>query len=213
MWASSTLSSPTPFVASGQHSVSTTLHIKNMVCNRCIKVVREELERLGHDVRSIVLGEVVIGGRPDEAALERIRSMVEANGFELIEDQRVKTIERVKHAVLRFVQRDAEREPLRMKLSAYIEREVGKDYQSLSTLFSSIENITLEQYVILQRIERAKELLKYGDLTLSEISYKLGYSSVQHLSSQFKKVTGMTPSAFKKLVGAPRLPLDAVGKR
>jgi len=155
---SRTSSFPTPFVPSGELAAGARLHIKNMVCNRCIKVVREELGNLGHDIRSIVLGEVVIGDRPDEAALERIRSMLQANGFELIEDQRAKTIERVKHAVLRLVQRDAEQEPLRLKLSAYIEREVRKDYQSLSTLFSSIENITLEQYVILQRIERAKEL-------------------------------------------------------
>ncbi len=192
---------------------TTTLHIKNMVCNRCIKVVREELEKLGHDVRSIVLGEVVIAGEPNKEALERIRTVLEENGFELIEDQRAKTIERIKHAVLKLVQRDAEREPLREKVSTYIEREVGRDYHSLSTLFSSIENITIEHYLILQRIERAKELLKYGELTLNEISYKLGYSSVAHLSSQFKKVTGMTPSAFRKMVGNVRLPLDKVAAR
>lgn len=183
-----------------------------MVCNRCIKVVREELEKLGHDVRSIVLGEVVVGGAPDRAALDRIREMLEENGFELIEDKRVRTVERIKHVVLKLVRRDAEREPLREKLSTYIEREVGRDYHYLSTLFSSIENITIEQYVIVHRIERAKELLKYGELTLSEISYKLGYSSVQHLSGQFKKVTGMTPSAFKKLMGNARKPLDEVAR-
>ncbi len=189
---------------------TTTLHIKNMVCNRCIKVVREELQHLGYDVRSIALGEVVVAGEPTKADIEKIKAVLEENGFELIEDQRVKTIERIKHAVLKLVQRDAEREPLKEKVSRYIEREVGKDYHSLSTLFSSIENITIEQYIILQRIERAKELLKYGELTLSEISYKLGYSSVAHLSNQFKKVTGMTPSAFKKMVGSVRLPLDKV---
>ncbi|HXG01062.1 MAG TPA: AraC family transcriptional regulator [Bacteroidota bacterium] len=191
----------------------TTLHIKNMVCSRCIKVVREELQALGYDVRSIVLGEVVIGGQVDRVGLDRIRLMLEQNGFELLEDRRAKTVERIKHAVLKLVRRDAEREPLREKVSAYIEREVGRDYHALSTLFSSTENMTIEQYLILQRIERVKELLKYGELTLSEISYKLGYSSVQHLSNQFKKVTGMTPSAFKKMVGDVRKPLDAVGVR
>lgn len=189
---------------------TTILHIKNMVCNRCIKVVREELQKLGYDVRSIALGEAVVAGEPTKAGLEKIKMVLEENGFELIEDQRVKTIERIKHAVLKLVQRDAEREPLREKVSRYIEREVGRDYHSLSTLFSSIENITIEQYLILQRIERAKELLKYGELTLNEISYKLGYSSVAHLSNQFKKVTGMTPSAFKKFVVNVRTPLDLV---
>lgn len=192
---------------------TTTLHIKNMVCNRCIKVVREELQTLGYDVRSIVLGEVVIAGRVDRVGLHRIRLVLEQNGFELLEDRHAKTVERIKHAVLRLVRRDAEREPLREKVSVYIEREVGRDYHTLSTLFSSTENITIEQYLILQRIERVKELLKYGELTLSEISYKLGYSSVQHLSNQFKKVTGMTPSAFKKMVGEVRKPLDEVGVR
>ncbi|MBX2990572.1 MAG: helix-turn-helix transcriptional regulator [Bacteroidetes bacterium] len=178
-----------------------------MVCNRCIKVVREELGRLGVDVRSIVLGEVVVAGPVDLGA---IRPVLVENGFELIEDQRAKTIEHIKQAVLKLVRRDAEKEPMRLKYSEYISQEIGKDYHSLSTLFSSVENITIEQYIILLRIERAKELLKYGELTLSEISYKLGYSSVQHLSNQFKKVTGMTPSKFKKLVGNARKPLDEV---
>lgn len=198
-------------MSSKQSSLSvTTLHIKNMVCNRCIKVVREELQKLGYDVRSIVLGEAIIGGEPSKGGLESIKAMLEENGFELMEDERVKTIERIKQAVLKLVRRDAEKEPMRLKHSEYIAREVGKEYHTLSTLFSSIENITIEQYIILQRIERAKELLKYGELTLSEISYKLGYSSVAHLSNQFKKVTGMTPSEFKKIVVPLRLSLDKV---
>ena len=192
-------------------SVTTTLYIKNMVCNRCIKVVHEELEKLGHDVRSIVLGEAVIGGTLDAAGMKNVKVMLEENGFELIEDQRVKTIERTKQTILGLVRRDAEEEPLKEKYSEFIAREVGRDYHSLSALFSSVENITIEHYIILQRIERAKELLKYGELTLNEISYTLGYSSVQHLSNQFKHITGMTPSAFKKMVGNTRLPLDQVG--
>jgi len=188
-----------------------TLHIKNMVCNRCIKVVREELEKLGHEVLAIELGEVRIGGTPDKNQLGMIRSTLEANGFELIEDQRIKTIEEIKKVVLEMVRRDAEKEPVQLKHSAFISKMVGRDYHSLSTLFSSMENITIERYIILQRIERVKELLKYGELTLSEISYKLGYSSVQHLSNQFRNVTGMTPSDFKRMLGNIRLPLDKVG--
>ncbi len=127
-----------------------------MVCGRCIKVVHEELEKLGHDVRSIALGEAVVGGDLDAAAITRVKAMLEANGFELIEDQRVKTIERTKQAILRLVRRDAEKEPLTEKYSEYIAREVGRDYHSLSTLFSSVENITIEHYIILQRIERVE---------------------------------------------------------
>ena len=181
-----------------------------MVCNRCIKVVREELQHLKLDVRSIALGEAVVTGEVTPQNLEAIRQVLEQNGFELMEDQRMKTIERIKQVVLKLVRRDAEKEPLEGKHSEYIAVEVGKDYHSLSTLFSSVENITIERFIILQRIERAKELLKYGELTLNEISYKLGYSSVQHLSSQFKQITGMTPSRFKTMVGSLRKPLDDV---
>jgi AraC-like DNA-binding protein len=191
-------------------SSTTTLHIKNMVCNRCIKVVREELEKLRFDVRSIALGEVTVGSDLLPGDIERIKRVLEQNGFELIEDQRVKTIEKIKQVVLKLVRRDAEKEPLAIKYSEHIARELGKDYHSLSTLFSSVENITIEHFIILQRVERAKEFLKYGELTLSEISYKLGYSSVPHLSNQFKTITGMTPSRFKKMVENTRLPLDRV---
>lgn len=189
----------------------TTLLIKNMVCNRCIKVVSEELSKLGFDVRSIVLGEVVVAGDISATALQRINNMLRANGFELIEDQRSRIIERIKLAVLKLVRRDAETEPFKEKISGFIAREVGKDYHTLSALFSSVENITIERYIILQRIERVKELLKYDELTLSQISYTLGYSSVQHLSNQFKQVTGMTPTAFKKMVENTRVGLDMVG--
>ena len=169
-----------------------------MVCNRCIRVVDEELRKLGHDVLSIALGDARIARQPDAAELAKIRLVLEQNGFELIEDRGAKTIERIKHAVLKLVRRDAEEQPLTENYSRYISRELGLEYHSLSMLFSSMESVTLEHYVILQKIERVKELLKYGELTLSEISYKLGYSSVAHLSNQFKKVTGMTPSGFKK---------------
>jgi len=109
------------------------------------------------------------------------------------------------------VQNDEEKNPIRIKHSEFIAREVGHDYHHLSTLFSSVEGITIEQYIILQKVERVKELLKYGELSLSEISYQMGYSSVAHASNQFKKVTGMTPSDFKKLDGAHRHSIDHIG--
>lgn len=190
---------------------NTKLYIRNMVCPRCIKVVREELERLGLDVRNVVLGEVSLSGSIDALPVPAIRDVLERNGFELIEDKRAKIIEEIKRAVLKLARNDHEENPVRVKDSEFIAREVGKEYHSLSTLFSSVENLTIERYLILQRIEYAKELLKYGDLTLSEISYRLGYSSVQHLSNQFKTVTGMTPTEFRSMGGSHRHSIDHVG--
>lgn len=192
---------------------TTTLYIKNMVCPRCIKVVREEFTRLGLDVRSVVLGEVVVGGAVESLPADKIRRVLEENGFELIEDKRVKTIEKIKHAVLKLVQNDYDKNPIRVKDSEFIAKEVGLEYHYLTTLFSSVENLTIEQYLILQKIEHVRELLKYNELSLSEIAYRMGYSSVAHVSNQFKKVTGMTPSAFKKLGGAHRHSIDHVGRR
>lgn len=190
---------------------STTLFIKNMVCNRCIRVVREELTGIGLDVRSVKLGEVVVGGPQASMNKSLIASTLAANGFELVEDRRKKLVEHIKHAVLRLVQTNHEVDPVTISTSQFIAQEVGQEYHYLSGLFSSLEGMTIEHYLILQKIERAKELLKYGELTLSEIAYQLGYSSVQHISGQFKQITGMTPSAFKRMVGIDRIPLDEVG--
>ncbi|MEW6509882.1 MAG: AraC family transcriptional regulator [Bacteroidota bacterium] len=191
-----------------RRQTTTTLHIRNMVCNRCIMVVRDGLQRIGLDVRSISLGEAVVGGDVKGEMSGRVKQALERNGFELIEDRRIRTIEQIKHAVLKLVRSDVEREASARKHSEYIAKELGQDYRSLSTLFSSMESITIERYIILQRIERVKELLKYGEQTLSEISFMLGYSSVAHLSNQFKKVTGLTPSGFKAMVENTRRPLD-----
>jgi AraC-like DNA-binding protein len=181
-----------------------------MVCDRCVRVVREELGKIGLDVRSVSLGEAIVAGEASSLDKEGIRAALVGNGFELIEDRRVRTVERIKLAILRLVQGDEDDQSRKLALSHHIAREVGQEYHTLSSIFSSIEGTTIEHYTILQRIERAKELLKYGELTLSEISYKLGYSSVQHLSAQFKKVTGMTPSRFKKIVENMRKPVDLV---
>ena len=179
-----------------------------MVCNRCIKVIREELEKLGYPVLEISLGEAEIQGNPAAADLEIIKKVLDENGFELIEDKAGKLIENIKTVIVEYVHYSEK--DLNMNLSELIENKLSKDYSYLSTLFSSTENITIEHYFILQKIEKAKELLKYGDLTLSEIAYKLGYNSVNHLSSQFKKVTGMTASDFKKNTDLKRNPIDKV---
>jgi AraC family transcriptional regulator len=187
----------------------TTLYIRNMVCNRCIKVVEEELDKLGLQIDSISLGEVKIQTYLNNETELKIKEVLAENGFELIEDSKTKTIEQIKLLILDLI-RDKEKMPGKLNFSDYLSGKLNADYHSLSTLFSSVENITIEHYLILQKIELAKELLKYGELTLSEIAYKLGYSSVAHLSGQFKKVTGMNANQFKSLTNNTRKPLDMV---
>lgn len=187
----------------------TTVYIKNMVCNRCIRVVAEEFEKLGLNIKSISLGEVKIEGELDRNMTDKIRSVLDENGFELIEDRKMKIIEQIKLQVIELI-RDEEKIAGRINISEYLSEKINADYHYLSTLFSSVENITIEHYFILQKIERAKELLKYGELTLSEIAFRLGYSSVAHLSAQFKKVTGMNANQFKSMTENTRKPLDNV---
>ncbi len=193
---------------SANSNLSTTIYIKNMVCNRCIKVVKEEFEKLGLTIMDIQLGEVKVKGSLNQFQIEKIKTVLEENGFELIEDRKAKIIEEIKLIILGLVRSDDIELSLEENYSDLIVEKVGMDYHYLSNLFSSVENITIEHYIILQKIERAKELLRYGELTLSEIAYKLGYSSVQHLSNQFKKVTGMTASQFKNITDNIRKPLD-----
>ncbi len=187
----------------------TTLYIRNMVCNRCIRVVDEEFGKLGLNIKYISLGEVKVEGSLDDEMIEKIRMVLAENGFELIEDRKMKMIEQIKLLILELV-RDDEKISGKVNISDYLSERMNADYHYLSTLFSSIENITIEHYFILQKIERAKELLKYGEQTLSEIAFRLGYSSVAHLSAQFKKVTGMNANQFKSLTENIRKPLDKV---
>lgn len=179
------------------------LFIKNMVCPRCILVVRDILRQAGIEASSVVLGEAVL---PAELTAERRKELDEALravGFELIDDRRKQTVERVKNTVIELVrEKDA---ALRTNLSDYIADRLHQDYGAVSSLFSEIENTTIEQYFIAQKIERVKELLAYG-----EIADKLNYSSTAHLSAQFKKVTGLTPSHFRKIGENRRKPLDKV---
>jgi len=188
---------------------STTLQIKNMVCDRCIKVVRDELAELGFSIRSIDLGEVVLSETVDEGNVENIRQVLADNGFELIDDKKSLIINRIKTLIIEYIHYDKEK-PEYMNISDLLSNELGYDYSYLSNLFSSVEGITIEKYLILQKIEKVKELLVYDELSLNDISYKMGYSSAQHLSQQFKKITGMTPSHFKKIKEKKRKSLDNV---
>ncbi|WP_321374020.1 helix-turn-helix domain-containing protein [uncultured Draconibacterium sp.] len=185
------------------------LHIKNMVCNRCIKVVKEELEKLDIQIEAIELGKVDIPESLTQEQTEEVRSVLNDNGFELIDDKKSQLIDRIKTIIIEKIHYSKEeKEPV--NFSDVIASDVSHDYSYISKLFSSVEGITIEKYIINQKIEKVKELLVYGELTLNEISYQLGYSSVQHLSNQFKKVTGLTPSHFKKLKENKRKPLDEV---
>lgn len=185
------------------------LHIKNMVCPRCIKVVREELEKLNITVNQIELGKVSTPSILSEEQIKTVKVVLEENGFELIDDKKSKLIESIKTLIIEKIHHsNVAFESINS--SDYISDKLGYDYSYLSNLFSSVEGITIEKYIINQKIEKVKELLVYDELTLNEISYQLGYSSVQHLSNQFKKVIGLTPSHFKKLKENKRKPLDNV---
>ena len=186
------------------------LFIKNMVCPRCIKVVRDELEYIGIKISHIKLGEVDLVKPISKSTLEKVSKIMKNNGFELIDDKNSKIVERLKEIVISVIQNYEDEELSSIKFPKYISNKLNRDYTYLSTLFSKMEGITLEHYIILQKIEKVKEYLKYNELTLSEISYKLGYSSVQHLSRQFKKYTGMTATEFKDDHSIHRLSIDSI---
>ena len=180
-----------------------------MVCPRCIKVVTEELERLKLPVLDVKLGEVVLGREPSAVELSEVRDALAANGFELLEDRKAETVERVKVLIIDLI-RSGKVEGLQVNISDYLAEATGRDYGYLSSLFSGEEGTTIARYVVLQKVERAKELMEYNELNLSQIAYQLGYSSVAHLSNQFKQVTGVSPSDYKKSADQHRRPLDQV---
>ena len=186
---------------------SNILHIKNMVCNRCINAVQDTIENLGFPIKSIELGEVVLIDEPSDQGTAQISKALAENGFEVINDHKSWMINRIKTLIIEYIHHDKEK-PGHVNFSDFLSSELHHDYSYLSHLFSMVEGRTIEKYLILQRIEKVKELLVYDELTLSEISYQLGYSSVAHLSRQFKSVTGLTPSHYKKVREEKRKPLD-----
>ena len=180
-----------------------------MVCNRCIKAVREELTKLGLKINSIELGKVEIQNQVKTPELEKINKVLYENGFELIDDKKSRIIDKIKTAIIELVHYEKEKAE-HINISDFLAGEIGYDYSYISNLFSSVEGTTIEKYIINQKIEKVKELLVYDEFTLNEIAYQMGYSSVQHLSNQFKKITGLSPSHFKKIKDYKRKPLDEV---
>lgn len=182
------------------------LHVKNMVCNRCILVVKSELEKLGQEVLSIELGEVVLKDKISVNDKKDITKQLETFGFEILNDSSSKTIEKIKTILIDLVQN--KNNNINVTLSDYLIQNLHQDYSKLSNLFSTVEGISIEKYFINLRIEKVKELIVYDELSLSEIADLLNYSSVAHLSNQFKKVTGFSPSYFKKIKESKRKELD-----
>lgn len=184
------------------------LTIRNMVCDRCKAAVKRVFDSQRLPVVHIELGEVELEREPRPDELDALRGALRIEGFELVDDRDATTIARIKAAIVKLVHHDGTAG--RVKLSEHLSDALHKEYSGMSSLFTQVEGITIEQYFLLQRMERVKELIKYGELTLSEIADRTGFSSVAHLSAQFKKLTGMTPSAFKAM-GFGRTPLDRVG--
>lgn len=176
-----------------------------MVCDRCIMAVKDIFISLGITISSIKLGEVETAKELNSDQMKRLSDRLTAIGFELLDDKRSKLIEQIKTIIVEIVYN---RITIKTKLSNYISDKLHLDYKYVSALFSESEGITIEKYFITQKIERAKELLEYDELNLNEIAFELNYSSAAHLSTQFKKITGVTPSQFKDSAIKNRIPID-----
>ncbi len=179
--------------------------VKNMVCQRCVMTVENILKKEQIPFSKVSLGEVELTRELSADEVNKIEENLKQVGFELITGRTNKIVEDIKQLVMEYI---ALGDDKKSKLSSFITKKLHYDYSYLSDLFSSIEGITIEQYLIVQRIEKVKEFLVYDQLSLTEIAFQLGYSSVHHLSAQFKKVTGLTPSHFKKIGSDKRRSLD-----
>lgn len=186
------------------------LVIKNMVCHRCIQAVENWIAEAGLVGAKVELGTAYFPKEPEVEKLAHFKNLLQADGFEVLDDRRTRLVEQVKTLVINEIHHVAGKKPESMNFSEFLEKQTGQNYPALSHLFSSVEGVTIERYIIAQKIERAKELLLYDQLTLSEIAWQLGYTSSQHLSNQFRQVTGLTPTDFKKSLSPHRKPLDRV---
>ena len=191
------------------HIYRVKLYIKYMVCIRCKIMVQAELEKLGLTVVSVELGEVEIAELITEVLRQQLREALRKIGLELLDNKKLTLIERIKVLIIEMVHHSEELP--RVKNSDYIEEKLHHDYTYLANIFSEVTGTTIERFIIAHKIERVKELLVYNELSLTEISYQMHYSSVAHLSNQFKKVTGITPSNFKHMEHKRSFMLDNVG--
>jgi len=185
------------------------LYIKYMVSNRCKIVVKEDLKRLGLHFIMIDLGEVEIMENISEEQREQIKIALLNSGFELLDSKRAVLIEKIKNIIIEMVHHSDEL--IKINFSNFLSEKLNHDYTYLANLFSAIQGMTIEQFIIAHKIERIKELIIYGELNITEIAWKMNYSSVAHLSNQFKKMTGLTPSHFKKMKDQRRNPIEDIG--
>ena len=179
-----------------------------MVCIRCKMVVKSELEKLGLHYTSVELGEAELEENISAEIKNQLDIALRNSGLEIIDDKKGKLIERIKIIIIELVHYSEE--PLVIKLSEYLSSKLHYDYTYLANLFSEVQGTTIEKFYITHKIERVKELIIYDELNLKEIAYKLHYSSVAHLSTQFKKLEGVTPSLFKHLKHKRRIALELV---
>ena len=173
------------------------IYVKYMVSLRCKMVVKQELQKLGINYVNVDLGTIEISENITDLQKEQLGKNLRAFGLELLDDNRKIIIEKIKSLIIELIHYSDELP--KVNYSDYISEKLGYDYTYLANTFSEVRGITIQQFIILNKIERVKELLLYDEMNLTEISYKLHYSSVAHLSYQFKKVTGLTPSFFRKL--------------
>lgn len=186
-----------------------TFHIKNMVCDRCKAAVRAAFEKEGIKTSAVELGLVQTEDAIDDKKIEAVTAELKSLGFELLYDSRQQTAERIKSLVIEMLRYGSGKD-MTVNVSAFLADRMHSDYSALSKLFSAETGMTIEKYVIAQKVELAKELLSYGELSLTEIAVRLNYSSVAYLSAQFKTVTGMTPSQYKNQERGNRLELDKI---
>ncbi len=184
------------------------IYVQNMVSQRCKMLVKSELDKLGILFSYLDLGEANLLKPLTDGKREQLKDSLHKSGLELMDDQNAVTVEKIKNIVVEMVHYSDEIPT--MNFSVYLSKKLDRDYHSLAVLFSKTKGMTIEQFIILHKIERAKELLMYDELTLSEIAFKMHYSSVTHLSNQFKKITGLTPSFFKSMNRKNRKTLESL---
>jgi len=185
------------------------IFIKYMVSLRCKMVVKEELKKLGLHFVVVDLGEIEIMEDITDLQREELKVALLGSGLELMDDKRAVLIEKVISVIIKMIHYSDELP--KINYSDYISEKLDYDYTYLSNLFSEVKGITIQQFIIIHKIELVKELLLYDELNLTEISYRLQYSSVAHLSNQFKKITGLTPSEFKHLKFKHRSTIEEIG--
>jgi len=180
-----------------------------MVCDRCIKVVREELQKLGYGIKSIELGKVELI-ESQQINKNELKLSLTKEGFELLDDSKSKMINKIKSTIINHVHYNKSSTTPQENFSQILEKEIRRDYSYMSNLFSTIEGRTIEKFIIPQKVEKVKELLKYGEMTINEIAFDLNYSSPHYLSNQFQQITGLRPSKFRSMLSTGRNQIDKV---